>query len=127
MAIYSDLNFNLTKSSTNDFDVLSTINTIKQSIKMNLLTKVGYHTKYEKPAFGSGIFNLLSEKPSKFVALQIQDHIEASLNNYEDRISVDDLSVTFDQINNLFEVSLTYTILSSSQQENLILTLNVIR
>lgn len=126
MTIYNDLDFSLKKTDTNDFNILNTEDTIKQSILNLVLTRIGFSAKFEKPSLGSGIYDLLSEKPTRFIALQIKDQIESSLENYEQRIIVDQISVSYDQTNNSFVVSLKYTIISSNINDSLILNLNVI-
>lgn len=123
---YKDLDFSLSKSDTNDFIVLTTEETIKQSITNLLLTRIKFSSKYEKPELGSGIYNLLSDKPTRFVALQIRDQIELTLENYEQRIIIRDVSVTYNAIELAFEVALFYTIISISLNDTLELSLQLI-
>lgn len=126
MTIYNDLDFSLKKTDTNDFNILNTENTIKQSILNLILTRIGFSAKFEKPSLGSGIYDLLSEKPTRFVALQIKDQIESALENYEQRIMIDKISVAYDPTNNNFVVSIQYTIISLDINDSLILNLDVI-
>ena len=124
---YTDLEFSLDKNSINDFIILSTEDAIRQSIKNILLTRIGFYTKYEEPEFGSQLFILLSQKPNKLVALQIRDQVENSLNNYEPRIKVEKISVDFDQVNHAFQTSIYYKIISTQQNDEITISLDVIK
>lgn len=123
---YKDLDFLLTKTESNDFTVLGTNDTIKQSINNLLMTKIGFNTKFEEPELGSNIFNLLSEKATRFTALRIRDQIKYTLENYEPRIIIDDITVIFDLEKGSFIVSIFYTIISLSISDKLIIDLQVI-
>ena len=122
---YRDLDLNLTKSINNGFSVLETKETIKQSIKNILLTRINHATKFEKPEFGSGIFRILSEKATKFSSLQLKTHIELALENYEPRITLNDIQVSFIEYG--FQVLITYTIISLSLKDQIQLNLNIIQ
>ena len=124
---YKDLDFSLEKSDINGFRITETQETISQSVSNLILTRVGFATKYEQPELGSNIYNLLSQKPTRFVALQIKDQIELSLENYEPRIEVRKVSIDFDSTNNAFLVEIFYTIISLSLNDTLQLNLKLIQ
>ena len=123
---YKDLDFLLAKTTSNDFTTLGTDNAIKQSIKNLLMTKIGFNTKFEQPELGSNIFNLLSNKATRFTALQIKDQIKYTLENYEPRISIDKILVDFDKEKGSFIVSIFYTIISLSISDKLVIDLEIV-
>lgn len=125
--IYTDIDFNLVKSDTNDFTILESVETIRQSIRNNIFTKMGFSAKYEKPEFGSNVIGLLSEKPTKFTALQIREQIKTTLENYEPRITINLINIDYNGEKYSFEVVLIYTIISLSVKDTLTLNLRVIQ
>ena len=123
---YKDLDFLLTKTESKDFTALGTNDTIKQSMTNLLLTKIGFNTKFEDPELGSDIFNLLSNKATRFTALQIKDQIKFTLENYEPRIKIDKIEVGFNKETGTFTTSIYYTIISLSISDKLIIDLQII-
>jgi len=124
--LYKDMDFNFTKSSNNGLLILTSEETIKQDIKNLLLTNIGYGNKFEEAEYGSGISNLLSEKPTKFVALEIRDHIETTINNYEPRITLNDVIINYEKESYSFIVTIIYTIININLTQSLTINLNVI-
>lgn len=123
---YKDLDFNLEKTVSNDFTVLQEEDSVRQSIKNLLLTNLGFAAKFEKPELGSNINKLLSEKPTKFIALQIKDQIELTLENYEPRIVIEKITVEFDKVKSYFKAELFYKVISTDLNQTLTLNLNLI-
>ena len=124
---YRDLDFNLTKTSTNDMTVLSTENTIKQSIKNLLLTHREENTKYELQYMGSRLNHLLSEKATRFTALQIRDEVVTTLTNYEPRIKTERVLVEFNSEQQYFIIQIYYKIISLSLNQSLTINLSVVQ
>ena len=124
---YRDLDFNLTKTTSNDATVLVTENTIKQSIKNLLLTHREENTKYELQYMGSRLNHLLSEKATRFTALQIRDEVITTLNNYEPRIKTQRVIVEFNAEQQYFIIQIYYKIVALSLNQTLTINLSVVQ
>ena len=81
---------------------------IVQAITALLLTRKG--ERPFQPQLGCGIQNVLFEPLDYGSAGIIRSEIREVLNRYEPRISVDSIVCTPDDLNNGYEVELTYTI-----------------
>ncbi len=81
---------------------------IVQSITALLLTRKG--ERPFQPQLGCGIQNVLFEPLDYGSAGIIRSEIREVLNRYEPRISVDSIVCTPDDLNNGYEVELSYTI-----------------
>jgi phage baseplate assembly protein W len=81
---------------------------IVQSITALLLTRKG--ERPFQPQLGCGIQNVLFEPLDYGSAGIIRSEIREVLNRYEPRISIDSILCTPDEMNNGYEVELTYTI-----------------
>ena len=81
---------------------------IVQAITALLLTRKG--ERPFQPQLGCGIQNVLFEPLDYGSAGIIRSEIKDVLNRYEPRISVDSIRCTPDQLNNGYEVEMSYTI-----------------
>ena len=81
---------------------------IVQSITALLLTRKG--ERPFQPQLGCGIQNVLFEPLDYGSAGIIRSEIREVLNRYEPRISVDSIICTPDEMNNGYEVEMSYTI-----------------
>ncbi len=81
---------------------------IVQSITALLLTRKG--ERPFQPQLGCGIQNVLFEPLDYGSAGIIRSEIREVLNRYEPRISVDSIVCTPDEMNNGYEVEMSYTI-----------------
>lgn len=124
---YLDLDFNLTKTSTNDVTVLITEDTIKQSIRNLLLTHREENTKYELQYMGSRLNHLLSEKATRFTALQIRDEVITTLTNYEPRIKTHRVLVEFNAEQHYFIIEIFYKIISLNLNQSLTINLSAVQ
>lgn len=89
---YKDIDLNFSKNFlTDDFNTVTGINSISQSIKNIILTNKG-----ERPFsnVGSNVMNIINEPDSLETIYQFKDTISSMLNLYEPRINVsyDDVS-----------------------------------
>lgn len=123
--IYSDLDFSLSKSITGDFNVLSDEESVKQSIDNIIQTLIGFNVRFEQPAFGSQLYFLLSEKPNRFTGRRIRNEIRNALENYEPRITLDDITVNFQPENYFFIINIFYTIVTLGVSEKFEIKLGV--
>ena len=121
-AIFSDLDFNFTQHPVSeDVSRKNNIAAINQSIRNLLLTK-----NYERPFnsnLGSPINVMLFEPFSPMLRVMLIKTIEQVIENYEPRIQLDTVNVTFAKDDNSVEISIYYQILNSTslQQFDLIL------
>ena len=81
---------------------------IVQAITALLLTRKG--ERPFQPQLGCGIQNVLFEPLDYGSAGIIRSEIKDVLNRYEPRISVDSIRCTPDELNNGYEVEMSYTI-----------------
>ena len=81
---------------------------IVQSITALLLTRKG--ERPFQPQLGCGIQNVLFEPLDYGSAGIIRSEIRDVLNRYEPRITIDSIRCTPDELNNGYEVELSYTI-----------------
>ena len=82
---------------------------IVQAITALLLTRKG--ERPFQPQLGCGIQNVLFEPLDYGSAGIIRSEIKDVLNRYEPRISVDSIRCTPDELNNGYEVEMSYTII----------------
>ena len=93
---------------TDDLVTVKDTAAITQSITALLLTMKG--ERPFQPQLGCGIQNVLFEPLDYGSAGIIRSEIRDVLNRYEPRISVDSIVCTPDDLNNGYEVELSYTI-----------------
>ena len=94
---------------TNDIVTVKDKAAIVQAITGLLLTRKG--ERPFQPELGCGIQNILFEPLDFGSAGIIRSEIRDVLNRYEPRIDVDSIRCTPDEMNNGYEVELTYTII----------------
>lgn len=91
---YTDFSFSFTRNPlTNQVNIKSNAEAIKQSVRNILLTKKG--EKPFDPNFGSPIAELLFENVSPVVSSIIRDEIKRVVEFYEKRITINDVTVSF--------------------------------
>lgn len=109
---YSDINLDMAHTPTMDLRYYIDVDAINQSIKNILLTRRG--ELISNPAFGSGIMGFLFEKATPLNKILIRKEIELALSNWEPRITVNLVDVSFNE--NDVEVYLQYTVILTDQQ-----------
>ena len=93
---------------TDDLVVVKDKAAIIQSIRNLLLTQKG--ERPFQPQLGCGIQNVLFEPLDYGSAGIIRSEIKDVLNRYEPRITIDSIRCTPDDLNNGYEVEMSYTI-----------------
>ena len=123
--VYSDIEYNLTKTQYSDFEFLTNNEAIKSAIETILSTKKGDRVRYQNPYFGSNIYRLLFEKMTIFSVLQIEEEIFTALGCWEPRIKVTEVKVSPDYENSVYKININYTIVDIGIEDAIILYFDV--
>ena len=116
-SLYSDFDLAFIANPNNgDITIKSDIEAVKQSVKNLILTSRG--ERPFQPNLGSGVRGLLFELGDAFTALELQEEIQYTLDNFEPRVSVLDIRVTDELDANRFKIQIYFTLVSTGQQEN---------
>ena len=127
MSVYSDIDQKITLNDYGDIIVLIDEESIKQSIKNIILTNVGERARFQNPFFGSKINNSLGEKINNVTALQISDEIETALENWDNRIIINEVKTNINIDKQLYEISIFYTIKNLNIDGNVNFILDVLK
>ena len=95
----------------NDLIGLKDASAIARSVRNIVMTYPG--EKFFQPDFGSRVSKLLFENVDDITASQIQEEIEFSINNYEPRVNLVNVSVIADNDNASFDAIITYDIIGA--------------
>ena len=125
--LYKDFDYNLPKNTNLDFDFVENHESIHQSITTIIMTKKGSRTQFQNPYFGSNVHKILFEKMSLFTSIQIKNEISLALELWEPRIEIIEIIVDADQENNLYNVAIHYKIVELNIEDELVLTLGVVK
>lgn len=116
--VYTDLNIKLIRDvKTSDITMDVEIEAIKNSIRNILQCK-----KMERrmlPDFGTMLERLLFEPIDNDTSNQIGEIILNELTFWEPRISINNINIQPDEDNLLYNISISYTILSISKNDNI--------
>ena len=108
---YSDLDLNfMMNPSTGDINILTGEQDIKRAVR-NLIMTNFYERKFQS-YIGSDVNALLFDLATPLTAVYLKDAIANVINNFEPRVSLQNVIVTADPDNNAFNVKLEYTILN---------------
>ena len=109
---FKDLSMTFQSNPLNDDLIgLKNANAIARSVRNIVMTYPG--EKFFQPDFGSRVSRLLFENVDDITASQIQEEIEYSINNYEPRVSLVNVSVIADNDNASFDAIITYDIIGA--------------
>ena len=125
--IYLDYDYNLPKTDNKDFDFLENYEAIHQSITTIIMTKKGARTRFQNPYFGCNVYKLLFEKMSLFTTIQIKNEIRLALELWEPRIEVIAIDVDSNYSNNSYDVVIQYNIVDLNIEDDIVLSLSVIK
>tara|TARA_B100001250_G_scaffold318317_1_gene280969 strand:+ start:36 stop:455 length:420 start_codon:yes stop_codon:yes gene_type:complete len=102
---------------TDDTNVVKNDNAVKQAIKNLILTVPG--EKPFNPLIGSKVQNLLFEPLDPFVADQIRDEVINTINQYEPRVELIQVSVMPVWDDNSITITVEYRIVGQPIVENI--------
>jgi phage baseplate assembly protein W len=99
---------------------------VRECICTILRTRPG--ERVERPSFGCGVDRFLFE-PNAITTLRvIQEEVKQALHRWEPRISLNDVSATLNPADQRdVDVTITYTLIATSQQERLQMTVGLNR
>ena len=124
--LYSDFDLSFIKHpNTKDVTILKDIDAVKQSVKNLVLT--GRGERPFQPLLGSNIRKLLFEPVDEFTALDIEEQVRTTIDNYEPRIKILNLEVISEPDNNRFKLSLEFQMITSLARGDLTFYLERIR
>jgi hypothetical protein len=126
MSIFSDIPFDLNIDEFGDLILKEDAAAIKQSLHTIIMTKIGTKTRFQNPIFGAGTADLLFEKMNPFTASNLEGEVEFAIENWEPRVSVDNILVDFDPDTRQTKVSITYSIISLNIIDELTINLSVL-
>lgn len=116
--IFSDMERRLTIEDDGNVRVIENTDVIHQSIKMILSTSPGERVML--PQFGSGLKDYLFEPMDEDTIDDMVDDIEESLAAFEPRINVTRVRVIPDDINNRYEIVITYQYVIGGLEEQFV-------
>ena len=106
---FKDFSINFAKNPfTDDLSIVNNDNSIKQAVKNIILTAPG--EKPFQPLVGSSVNRLLFEPLDAFTADTIAEEIRTTINQYEPRVQLTNVSVTPIFEGNKLNVSIEYKI-----------------
>lgn len=120
--LFSDLDFNFTAHPvTKDVVRRYDDNAIKAALK-NLILTSNYERPFH-PEIGSPIKSLLFEPATPLLASSLKQAIVNTINNFEPRVELTDVSVTVDDDSNSVGISIEFKIVNTTRPITLDLTL----
>ena len=123
---YSDLNLDfMAHPTTGDVMKLTGDEAIKRSVRNLILTN--FYDRPFRSFIGTNVNRLLFENPNPLTATFLKDAIKEVVNNYEPRVDVRDVVVTFDNDNNGFVATIIFNILNRLEPLTTIIFLERIR
>jgi phage baseplate assembly protein W len=86
--------------------------------------------KYDKPfkpEIDSRLTRLLFEPATPITAVMLRSNIIDLLNRYEPRAKINDVIVVFNDVKNMFEVSISFMLMNTRQSSRMFLTIERLR
>jgi phage baseplate assembly protein W len=123
--VYRDIDLTFARKPSGDIYKKTDAAAVKQAVKNILLTNL-----YEKPFaphFGSDLSSLLFNLDTDFAESDIRERIINSINKYEPRARVVSVKTTINGDQNSARVTVTFEILSTSEEFTIDLTLARLR
>lgn len=122
---YRDIDLSFARRPSGDIYKKTDAAAVKQAVKNILLTN-----RFEKPFlpdFGGDLNDFIFNLDTEFDADEIREHIVKSINFYESRVQVLSVKTDIQSNYNTVAVSITFKILSSSEQFSVNLNLTRLR
>ena len=123
--VYSDVDLTFAKRLDGDVFKKQNAAAVKQSVKNILMTN--YTEKPFQPFFGGNLNDFLFELNDDFQDEEVEDRIETTLRTYEPRAEVLDVKVISNPDNYDIAVTVTFKVVSTSEEVTLNLSLTRLR
>lgn len=124
--IFSDFDFSFKPHpKTGDIQLLKNEESIKRALKTLIQTKFGARRFYSNK--GCNVYNNLFEPLDFLTASTIKSDIKIAINNFENRIKLNDVQVIEDLDNNGFVVNIFFTMINSNTLEQVTVFLSRVR
>lgn len=124
--IYSDLDLTFAPQPvTGDVSLVLDSRAVINSVRNLLLTN--FYERLWQPGLGSNMTALLFEPMTGITATSISREISDVINNFEPRINLNEVNVTSDEINNGYNVSLSFFIGNNVQATQITVFLERVR
>ena len=112
--VFSDIKAGLKLDASGDIDMVQNEYSIRQSVMTILSTRVGERVML--PKFGSYLHTYLFDPIDSITELLIKDSVRESLTTWENRISIDRVTVIGYEDDNQYQIDVEYTINLNNQQ-----------
>ena len=123
---FSDFNMSFaTHDTTKDLSILTNENSVKQAIKNLILTDV-FERPFQ-PGIGCNIRNVLFELFSPQTSDRAKTYIRETIEQYEPRASIKDISVSPDVDQNSLAATIKFSIINTVEIQNLTVLVDRIR
>lgn len=123
---YADLDLDfMPHPTTKDVMKKTGIEAIKRSVRNLILTN--FYDKPFQPYIGSNALKLLFDNATPITANFLNNAIREVITNFEPRVKIEDIRVSFDYDNNGYNVKLFFTILNRNEPAVINLFLERIR
>ena len=107
---FKDISLSFTRNPvTNDIMTLFNDDAIKKSVVNLVRTRVG--EKFFNSLIGTNVENSIFELQSATLARSLEEEIETLLNNFEPRISLSSVRITYPEESNELNVTISYDII----------------
>jgi len=126
MPTYSDIPFDLDINEFGDLILLEDTDSIRQSLRTIVLTKIGTKTKFQNPIFGSATADLLFEKLNPFTLSNLEQEVEFAIENWEPRVQIETINVESDVGQHEIKIQITYSIINLQITDELTINLSVL-
>jgi len=124
--IYSDLDLTFAPQPvTGDVSLVLDSRAVISSVRNLLLTN--FYERLWQPGLGSNMTALLFEPMTGITATSISREISDVINNFEPRVNLNEVNVTSDEINNGYNVSLSFFIGNNVQATQITVFLERVR
>ena len=124
--IYRDVSLTFARNPvTHDVVTVTDADAVKRSIRFLLLSRAGETPFY--PNFGSRLYNFLFEPFDQITTVLIESEITATIQAFEPRVNIQELTVSTDEANNAYRVNLVFNLVNQVQPLTFTLYLSRLR
>ena len=124
--IYRDVSLTFARNPvTHDVVTVTDADAVKRSIRFLLLSRAGETPFY--PNFGSRLYNFLFEPFDQITTVLIESEITATIQAFEPRVNIQELTVSTDEANNAYRVNLVFNLVNQVQPLSFTLYLSRLR